>query len=248
MKDIIDNFTGLSEVYKKFRPSYPDSLYEEILKSVNARSACWDCGTGNGQVAAALSNHFESVMASDVSHDQIDLAIKKPNITYSVQRAGQTDYPDDSFDLVTVGQAIHWFDHQAFAKEVRRVSKPEGILAFWGYTLLRVNSEIDAIIDHLYTDITGPYWNKERDFVEKKYKGIDLDFETIAEFDFEMPYQWSLDAVVGFINTWSGLKHYRNATQNDPLPPIISELRKVWKEEETRRIVFPGFARIERTG
>ena len=123
-----DNFSTQSEQYARFRPVYPAALYDFLLPLAPARTAAWDCATGNGQVAAVLADHFQQVFATDISARQLARAVLKPNLSYAVGAAEQTDFPDAAFDLVTVAQAAHWFDFQRFYPEVRRVLKPGGLL------------------------------------------------------------------------------------------------------------------------
>src|SRR5258706_6836941 len=132
-----DNFSTQSDKYAKYRPAYPDALYEYLLSIVPGRENAWDCGTGNGQIAQVLAQSFDKVFATDISRQQIDNAIIHPRIEYSVQPAEKTSFPDDSFDLVTVAQAIHWFDFQAFYQEVHRTIRNRGVLAVIGYGLIQ---------------------------------------------------------------------------------------------------------------
>src|ERR1700674_1499230 len=104
-----DNFSQYAELYAKYRPSYPQELYDFILTQVNHKQAAWDCGTGNGQTAIVLSGYFEKVFATDISQRQLENAYPAANIFYSVQPAERTDFPDKTFDLITVSQALHWF-------------------------------------------------------------------------------------------------------------------------------------------
>jgi len=104
-----DRFSKQATAYAAFRPTYPNELYRFILSQVKEKNAAWDCATGNGQVARDLSPHFEEVQATDSSANQIENAFALPNIHYSVSTAEKTFFPESTFDLVTVGQAIHWF-------------------------------------------------------------------------------------------------------------------------------------------
>src|SRR4030095_11116914 len=139
-----DNFATQSDQYVKFRPTYPDELYQFLLPLVKTKDAAWDCGTGNGQVAQELSKHFKKVYATDISEKQIKNAIQRENIFYKVESAERTSFPDKSFDLITVAQAIHWFDFGAFYKEVERTIKPNGVLAVIGYGLLSIDEDTDT--------------------------------------------------------------------------------------------------------
>ena len=123
-------------------------------------------------MAAILSRSFDRVFATDISQEQIHNAIPKPNIYYSVQRAEKTTFQNHYFDLITAAQAVHWFDLPSFNMEVNRVLKPNGVVAIWGYELLKVNPEIDLIIHHFYQDIIGKYWDKEREHIDQNYSTI----------------------------------------------------------------------------
>ena len=87
MKQTKDNFSSLAIGYQKFRPDYPDTLYSHLYHHCQGFDQALDCGTGNGQVALALSQRFEKVKATDISQTQIEAAPTAHNIEYSVQRA-----------------------------------------------------------------------------------------------------------------------------------------------------------------
>ncbi|MGQ0738030.1 MAG: class I SAM-dependent methyltransferase [Bacteroidota bacterium] len=141
-----DNFSGLADIYAKYRPHYPAELFIFILSNISVKETAWDCATGNGQTAKDLAPHFKKVFATDISQKQLDHAPYLPNVIYAVQPAEQTDFPPDSFDLVTVSQALHWFRFDDFYKEVKRVLKPGGWIAAWTYSGVQVSPEIDERI------------------------------------------------------------------------------------------------------
>ena len=128
-----DLFSKQSDLYARYRPTYPKELYEYILSFVKEKNTAWDCATGNGQAAVVLADHFKKVIATDISAAQIDKAIKKENIEYSVCPAESTPFEENTFDLVTVAQAYHWINWKEFKKEVTRVCKPGAIIAIWVY-------------------------------------------------------------------------------------------------------------------
>src|SRR3954470_6311391 len=105
-----DYFSNHAKIYAAFRPTYPEELYSFIFQHLEQRTTAWDCATGNGQVASYLAKHFDQVYATDISQQQLDNAILLPNISYTVSAAEKTSFPDQFFDLVTVGQALHWFN------------------------------------------------------------------------------------------------------------------------------------------
>jgi SAM-dependent methyltransferase len=239
-----DNFSSASDLYAKFRPSYPPELYNYLRDNLPTCENAWDCGTGNGQVAAELAKFFKTVCASDISEQQIEQAVKLPNISYSVQPAEKTNFPDRFFDLIVVAQAIHWFDFGAFYKEVHRVAKPGALLVVIGYGNLGVNPAIDEVIEELYQDITGPYWDPERRYIDENYSTIPFTGDELACPSFTNSYDWTPEHLLGYLGTWSGVKHYIKATGKNPLEMLGEKFKKAWGLDSTRKVRFPLLLRV----
>ncbi len=241
-----DNFSKQSDLYSRFRPGYPVKLFDFLLPLVPEKNCAWDCGTGNGQVAVKLSKYFKKVSATDLSASQINNAVEKSNISYSVENSEHTIFGDNQFDLVTVAQAIHWFEFEAFYKEVKRTLKPGGIIAVIGYDVFRVNKKIDLLIDNFYRNTTGPYWDKERKYIDERYSTIPFPFKEIDSPGFEMHYKWDLAQAIGYLNTWSAVQHYIRKHNENPVEKFSEELKEAWGDVATRTVTFPGFMRIGR--
>jgi ubiquinone/menaquinone biosynthesis C-methylase UbiE len=237
-----DNFSKQSKEYAKFRPHYSDELVSYLSSLAEEKNLAWDCGTGNGQLALKLSEHFEAVYATDISAKQLDKAEQRDNLIYIEEAAEQTDFDDDMFDLITVAQAVHWFNFDAFYKEVNRCLKPNGVIAVTGYGLLRMNKKTDAVISKFYTEITGPYWDKERKYVDEEYKTIPFPFEEIETERFINSYDWSFDQMIGYLSTWSAVQHYIKGNNQDPVDLIRDELKTAWGEG-TNTVHFDIFIR-----
>ncbi|WP_109699320.1 class I SAM-dependent methyltransferase [Chitinophaga deserti] len=241
MKDV---FSEQSGDYAKFRPHYPDELFDFLLSIAPDRENAWDCGTGNGQVAEKLSGYFREVEATDISQPQLDQARPQPNIRYSLQPAEKTVFADRSFDLITVAQAIHWFDFDAFYREVNRTLRPGGILAVIGYGLLHITPELDTVIRKLYVDILGQYWDRERKYIDENYLTIPFPYPPFPTPYFAHSVTWSWGHLTGYLSTWSAVQHYMKAHQHDPIAIIADELKDAWGEPAEREIHFPVLLRI----
>lgn len=246
MKKLIDNFSKQSTTYKKYRPEYPADLYDVILNVCQERNECWDCGTGNGQVAKELSKYFKKVSATDISENQLKLAEKRANIDYRVVRSESTDFEENQFDLITVAQAVHWFDFQSFYREVRRVGKAGGIICIWGYGLLKIEKGLDEVISKFYREIIGPYWNEERKHIDAEYKTIEFDFKELENpKDLFIQATWSYHQLIGYLNSWSSVQNYikENGGEN-PVEVIAEEISQIWKEGEVKQVRFPVFMKM----
>ncbi|HYD21397.1 MAG TPA: class I SAM-dependent methyltransferase [Flavipsychrobacter sp.] len=247
MKEVKDNFSADPARYAAYRPGSPAELFDFLFARVQDFDAAWDCGTGNGQVASLLAEHFKQVYATDISAKQLLNARQKENIIYREERAEASSLADNSIDLITIAQAFHWFDFEAFYSEAKRVSKPGALLAIWTYNLIRVDGGvIDETINDFYFNTVGPYWDSERKYVDKGYKNIDIPFEELETPIFHMEYQWTLDQFLGYINTWSSVHHYRTRKQTEPVPLLRDGLSGYWAANETKAIDFPVFMRLFR--
>ena len=197
----------------------------------------WDCATGNGQAAKGLAAHFDRVIATDASSNQIEQAVSHPGIEYRVESAEHTSLANQSIDLVTVGQAYHWFDHPAFYEEVDRVLRPGGVLAIWTYKLAMIDPEVDSVVFRFYSDIVGDYWPPERKFIDRDYRDFDLPWPEIDVPALSMQVSWDVDELTGYLRTWSALQRYVQANQADPLDRIEGELLDAWGEPDSRKRV-----------
>ena len=239
-----DNFSGHASDYARYRPTYPDALFAFIYERLNHFNAAWDGGTGNGQVAVILAERFEHVYATDLSTNQLAQAPQRSNVTYRVQRAEDASFEEQSLDLVTVAQAIHWFDFDSFYATVNRVLKPDGLLAVWGYTLLSVNEAVDAIVRHLHSGTLDNYWDPERQYVDARYQTVPFPFEEIATPEFTQSIRWTFTDLIGYLNTWSAVKHYQQHTGENPVRRIEADLKQAWGTTEWQTVHVPVFLRL----
>ncbi len=239
-----DNFSKQAEVYAKHRPVYPPELFEFILGRVKEKNLAWDCGTGNGQTAAELSKHFEKVIATDISSSQIENATKAHNVTYQVEPAEQTSIQNNSVDLITVSQALHWFGFDKFYEEVKRVAKPGAIIAAWTYNLLQTDPVTDKIIRHYHFETLKEYWDKERTFVDNEYTTIPFPFKTLDAPQFFIKLNWNIEQLEGYLNTWSALQKFIKVNNYNPVDELIEKIKENWRVSEIRPIVFPVHLKI----
>ena len=236
-----DRFSDQAKLYSDFRPEYPEALYKFIYAHVNEFGCALDCGTGNGQMAAALANRFREVIATDISEKQLDIAVKKSNISYFKSPAENAPCEPASIDLVTAAQAAHWFDEEAFYKEVNRILKPKGLLVLCGYQLPSVSAEIDQLLIQFYSVVLGPYWDPERKHVDNAYQNLRFPFAKISCPDIFITTQWNAGHFLGYVSTWSALRQYRIQNNDNPLTEFAANLTRHWKEDEMKEVKFPVF-------
>ena len=231
-----DSFSKQSKEYQKFRPTYPTELFKYLSGLTKNHNLAWDCGTGNGQSAFGLANYFEKVVATNPSEQQIANAEAHPNVIYKVEKAETSSLENNSVDLITVAQALHWFNFDKFYTEVRRVLKPDGILAVWTYDLPKISLELDQLIVHFHDKVVGEFWQKENLFVEEEYRTIPFPFNKIESTTFKSEKEMALEDLKGLFNSWSATQRYKDYKKTDPLQEIENELQNLWPFPENKKL------------
>ena len=233
-------------MYAGARPDYPLELFSYLASLCDGRGAAWDCACGNGQASSGLTPHFQSVIASDASIEQLQQAQRNPAIHYVQAEAENRFLTSASVDLVCVAQALHWFDTEKFFRIAGTVLKPGGVIAVWCYGLTRISTAVDELVDYLYEPVLGSYWPAERKLVENAYRDLDFPFSEMAAPTFELEKSWSLEELLAYLESWSALQRYVKANEKHPLADLISEFRKAWGDGERRRVIWPLTLRIGR--
>jgi SAM-dependent methyltransferase len=232
-----DHFSGHASDYARFRPHYPRELFTYLADITPERECVWDCATGNGQAAVALGEFFRYVIATDASEKQIANGQPHDRVTYRIASAEQGGLPNASVDLITVAQALHWFDRETFLAEAKRVLKPRGVLAVWCYNLFKIAPEIDRLVETFYRETVGPCWDFERRLVETGYRTIAFPFDELSPPDFRMRAEWSLEDVLGYLGTWSATKNFIAARGFDPVTELEESLQPLWGNAEAPKMV-----------
>lgn len=242
-----DHFSQQAADYARFRPRYPRALFEFIAATAPNDRRALDCATGNGQAAIALTEFFHSVIALDASAAQIASAQPNDRVEYRVAPAESTGLSAHSVAAITVAQALHWFELEAFYAEARRVLEPRGVLAAWAYNYLRISPKVDPLVGRFHDEIVGPFWPPERKLVGRGYRELAFPFAEIATPAFQIEVPWSLAHLLGYLRTWSATRRFLAANEQDPVGLIERELEQAWGNPlEEKLAIWPLTVRLGR--
>lgn len=242
-----DHFSSVAAGYALSRPRYPDALFEWLASLTSGHGLAWDAGTGNGQAAISVAEHFDRVVATDASAAQVAQAEPHPAVAYRVGDAGQSGLASGSADLVTAAQAAHWFDLEDFYREVHRVLTPGGVVAIWCYGLPVLddpdaNAELAAFADRV-----APWWPPERALVDAGYRTLPFPFDEVPAPVFVITAEWTLARTLSYLRTWSATTACARATGIDPVLDAAAGLARAWGgESAARRVRWPVSIRAGR--
>jgi len=129
--------------------------------------------------------------------------------------------PSSSVDVLTVAQALHWFDHPKFFSEVKRVLKPHGTFAAVGYSFViiedypRASERIREMGNE--PEQLGTFWDHGRLILDNLYKSIEVPMKNVERHYYPsgsedhpplMSETVTMKHMRNYLKTWSAYKNY----------------------------------------
>jgi len=193
------------------------------------KNLAWDSACGNGQAAIGLAEEFNKVYATDISNEQIANSKYHSKIDYVVSSSEKTLLENESCDLVSVAQALHWFDYDLFWPEVNRVLKPQGIFTTFGYTWPSINNKIDELVSTSFLKVIEPYWAPQNALLLNHYRGDSPNFI--------MQENWNLNDFFNFLHTFSATRRCMDAIGIRFFDDAYENVVKIWGDREEKKTV-----------
>jgi len=200
-------YSTKAEKYAKFRWDYAARAIEVMIEmtQMSSNSTIADIGAGTGILTQHLVAKVQKIYAIEPNSELRQILTRElgalPSISVIDGFAEATNLPNNSVDVITVAQAIHWFDPEPTRQEMMRILKDKGWLV-----LLRnygTNQEQNEAIRSLMTEEYGADYTVVNERPKEKptrfYFGND-DFQRFV-FPFQFHQNW--DEFIGSLTTAS---------------------------------------------
>jgi SAM-dependent methyltransferase len=228
-------FAGKADSYTRYRIDYPEALIAAAFSAVHLapEDVVADLGSGTGLLTRWLLDRSTHVFGVEPEPDMREAAVRglEPfgaRFTSVPGSAEATTLPDASVDVVTAGNAFHYFDPTRARVECARILRPGGrILILWHDAASHPNRFMSAYRTFLEGIADPRLWQYQQ--AERMDRALELFFGDWSSWkgaggDSRHPLSW--DALLGrFLSTSLA------PPETDPRrPQIVAGLREVFDE------------------
>lgn len=225
-------FGCIASEYARHRLAPSDTLISKLTSMCDRRKVAVDLATGDGKVAAALADSFETVIAVDNDPRLLRHTDRKSRFFCDLSDATLTGIDDAVVDLVTIKDAIHWIDTAKLMKECSRILTAKGILAvteswppsFSSTISESVHIEFGTRIEQFKTVVP-----------QGIYSRFSPSFRLVERFDSMLDVEMSLAEFVSFLETIGGAIYYNKAYDGTLGAELTKALKADWGPLERKR-------------
>lgn len=241
---VLSHFLDRGDEYAAARPRYPAELFQWLASQAKSRKLVWDCGTGSGQAALGLARHFEHVIATDISDNQIAHAQADPRIAYAVCSAENPTDQVVGFNVVTCACSLHWFELSAFYKAVWRLAAPEAFFCAWTYEWPVLSSDkLNDLLQEYKNSVLKDHWAPEAALYLDRYRSIEFPFVDVSVPPFSASLAGGCEGLLAFLRTWSAVKSLIKQDGEASIIFIEQRIREHWDLSPNLDIQLPLYFR-----
>jgi len=217
-----DLYRGTAPYYDRYRPAYPDVLFDDLCRRVpvSGTGQLLDLACGTGQIAFPLAAHFASIWAIDQEPEAIAYGRGKAqeagvsNIRW-ISDSAESVVLDTEFELIAVGNAFHRLHREVVAARMLSWLRPGGAVALlWNAGPMRGEQPWQQAMSELCED-----WKVRLEATERVPMGWEevmdrhphhrvleeAGFAYEGRFEFMSNQSWTTESLVGFVYSRSDL-------------------------------------------
>jgi len=232
MLDPTKRFSSRVESYLKHRPSYPRDVID-LLKSqcgLTSGSVIADVGSGTGLLSELLLREGCKVFCVEPNPGMRAAAekilAKYPNFTSVNGTAEHTSVAENSIDLITVGQAFHWFDPRGTRQEFLRILKPGGWVALvWNG--FQITTEATSAFQNLVVRYSTDYHEAVRELLDQDIESFFRPGKCRREL-FKNEQHLDFEGLIGRLLSMS----YAPQPDEPNYEPLLDGLREVFDKHQ----------------
>lgn len=200
-------YSTKAEKYAKFRWDYAEKAIETIftITQITRHSIVADLGAGTGILTRHFATKAKAIYAIEPNFELRQILTRDlsaiPAISIMVGTAEATQLPDTSVDVLTVAQAIHWFQPEPARQEMMRILKNDGWLVLLrNYGTNRAHNEA---IGNLMTKAFGADFSKVNERPKEKPIRFYYGNDAFQKFVFPFAFRQNWDEFIGSLTTAS---------------------------------------------
>jgi SAM-dependent methyltransferase len=200
--------------YERFRPGFPDMLFQRLLSEgwVAPGQRVLDLGTGTGTLALGFAARGLEATGVDIAPELLDIARgsadgRELSAEFVERPAEDTGLDSSAYDVVTAGQCWWWFDEEAVLTEVERLLKVEGRLIICSFSYLPLKGTAAGATEDLILKY-NPGWPKAgwRGVHPEQVEVLDRRrFGQVVSFSFTVDVPFTHEGWRGRIRTCNGV-------------------------------------------
>ena len=195
-RDATRLYANKALAYSQYRPDYSDEAIAVFQQAtmLPAQSVILDVGSGTGMLSRHLLRHFNIVYGLEPTKEMREVAegrlANQSGFQSLTGRAEAVPLPDQCVDVITVGQAIHWFQPERTLSEFQRVAKYKAWLLL--AHIKSLDDDLNLAMQSLFTEKNGllpPSEHPPSNLVPESFYFHDGVFRK-ERFEYNRPEPW----------------------------------------------------------
>lgn len=214
----VGHFGGTARFYARYRPSYPEVVWDLLSREarLTKSSSVLDLGCGPGTAALSLADRVASVTAVDPDLDMLREGQKAAalagidNVRWVHAAAEAFEAEPGRYQLVVIASAFHWMDRRTVAAKCHAALERAGVLAVLGNPtpLMQIRKRepgigavIAAVQDRWFGNDQFPLDVERLERPEEVLRTSPFGAATVLRVPCEQ--QWDVERFLGFLRSTS---------------------------------------------